>query len=53
MTIEYRKILLDGYPILATRDGDTLRTKDGRCIAAAEAVHLPPVAPTKIICVHL
>ena len=53
MTTEYRKILLDGYPILAQRDGDRLVTRDGRSIAVDDAVHLPPVDPTKIICVHL
>ncbi|MDH3532826.1 MAG: fumarylacetoacetate hydrolase family protein [Gammaproteobacteria bacterium] len=53
MTTEYRKILLDGYPILAVRDGDTLHTRDGRSIGVDEAVHLPPVSPVKIICVHL
>ncbi len=53
MTTEYRKILLDGYPILARRDGDVLRTQDGRSVSVGEAVHLPPVSPTKIICVHL
>ena len=53
MTTEYRKILLDGYPTLARRDGDQLVTGDGRIVAATEAVHLPPAAPTKIVCVHL
>jgi 5-oxopent-3-ene-1,2,5-tricarboxylate decarboxylase/2-hydroxyhepta-2,4-diene-1,7-dioate isomerase len=53
MTTEYRKILLDGYPILAVRDDHTLRTKDGRSVHVDDAVHLPPVEPTKIICVHL
>lgn len=53
MTIEYRKILLDGYPVLAVRDGDALTTRDGRSVAVDEAVHLPPVSPTKIVCVHL
>lgn len=53
MTTEYRKILLDGYPILTTRDGDELVTRDGRRIAITDAVHLPPVEPTKIVCVHL
>jgi len=53
MTKEYRKILLDGYPILTERNGDNLVAKDGRTIAIADAVHLPPVDPTKIICVHL
>lgn len=53
MTREYRKILLDGYPILTEREGDLLVTKDGRSIAIGDAVHLPPVEPTKIVCVHL
>ena len=53
MTTEYRKILLDGYPILTVREGDKLVTRDGRSIKVDEAVHLPPVEPTKIVCVHL
>ncbi|MCG8440586.1 MAG: fumarylacetoacetate hydrolase family protein [Caulobacterales bacterium] len=53
MTTEYRRILLDGYPILAVREGDQLRTRDGRSIHVDEAAHLAPAAPTKIICVHL
>jgi 5-oxopent-3-ene-1,2,5-tricarboxylate decarboxylase/2-hydroxyhepta-2,4-diene-1,7-dioate isomerase len=53
MTVEYRRILLDGYPILATREGDELVTRDGRSIGIDDAVHLPPVSPSKIICVHL
>ena len=53
MTTEYRRILLDGYPILTTRQGDELVTRDGRSIGADEAVHLAPCNPSKIICVHL
>lgn len=53
MTREFRKILLDGYPILTEREGDTLKARDGRTVAISEAVHLPPVSPSKIICVHL
>ena len=53
MTTEYRKILLDGYPILTVRDGDMLLAKDGRSVHVDEAVHLPPVDPRKVICVHL
>jgi 5-oxopent-3-ene-1,2,5-tricarboxylate decarboxylase/2-hydroxyhepta-2,4-diene-1,7-dioate isomerase len=53
MTTEYRRILLEGYPILATRDGDKLVTRDGRRVGLEEAIHLPPASPTKIICVHL
>jgi len=50
---EYRRILLDGAAVEVVRDGEVLRAGDGREVAAAEAVHLPPVAPTKIIAVHL
>lgn len=53
MTTEYRKILLEGYPILTVREGDELHTRDGRSIAIGDAIHLPPVSPTKIVCVHL
>ena len=53
MTTEYRRILLDGYPILTTREGDDLVTRDGRSVGVDEAVHLAPVQPSKIICVHL
>lgn len=50
---EYRKILLDGYPVLVERDGEELVCRDGRRVAIEQAVHLPPVDPTKIVCVHL
>lgn len=50
---EFRRILLDGYPCQVVREGDTLVAGDGRTVAIADAVHLPPVEPTKIICVHL
>ena len=50
---EFRRILLDGYPCTVTRDGDVLVAGDGRVVAIEDAVHLPPVEPTKIICVHL
>lgn len=53
MTTEYRRILLDGYPTLTTRDGEELVTKDGRRIGIDDAVHLAPCNPSKIICVHL
>ena len=35
------------------REGADLVAGDGRRVAAAQAVHLPPVLPTKIIAVHL
>ena len=50
---EFRRILLDGYPTQVRRDGETLVCADGRAVAIADAVHLPPVEPTKIIAVHL
>ena len=50
---EFRRILLDGYPTQVTRDGEHLVAGDGRREAIADAVHLPPVEPTKIIAVHL
>ncbi len=51
--MEYRRILLDGYAARVTRRGDVLVADDGREVDAEEAVHLPPVEPTKIVCVHL
>lgn len=50
---EYRRILLDGYPCQVVREGDSLIAADGRVVAIADAIHLPPAEPTKIICVHL
>ena len=50
---EFRRILLDGYPCTVTREGVNLVAGDGRVVPIAEAVHLPPVEPSKIICVHL
>lgn len=50
---EYRRILLDGYETHVRREGDVLVAADGRSVAASDAAHLPPVSPTKIICVHL
>ena len=53
MTIERRRILLDGYPTPVERRGDVLVAGDGREVSTESAVHLPPVEPTKIICIHL
>ena len=50
---EFRRILLDGYPVQVRREGDLLVCADGREVAIADAIHLPPVGPTKIIAVHL
>jgi 2-keto-4-pentenoate hydratase/2-oxohepta-3-ene-1,7-dioic acid hydratase in catechol pathway len=51
--METRRIALDGVPTNAERDGDELEAADGRRVAIADAQHLPPVEPTKIVCVHL
>lgn len=50
---EFRRILLDGYPCTMERRGEELVSGDGRVIAIADAIHLPPTKPSKIICVHL
>ena len=50
---EHRRILLDGYPVVVQPDGDDLVSRDGRRVAASDAVHLAPCEPTKILCVHL
>ena len=50
---ETRRILLDGNVVDVERRGDALVAYDGREVPIAEATHLPPVTPSKIICVHL
>jgi 5-oxopent-3-ene-1,2,5-tricarboxylate decarboxylase / 2-hydroxyhepta-2,4-diene-1,7-dioate isomerase len=50
---EYRRILLEGAVTPVVVDGDALVAGDGRRVAEAEAVHLPPSEPSKILCVHL
>ncbi len=51
--MEFRRILLDGNATDVVLDGDSLVARDGRRVEAANATHLPPVTPTKIICCHL
>ncbi|MGZ4129968.1 MAG: fumarylacetoacetate hydrolase family protein [Actinomycetota bacterium] len=51
--METRRILLDGVPTAVTRDGEELVASDGRRIPIADALHLPPCEPTKIVCIHL
>jgi len=50
---EYRRILLEGAPVQTIRHGDELVAADGRTVGIDDAIHLPPVEPTKIIAVHL
>ena len=40
-------------PVETERHGEELVARDGRHIAIADAIHLPPVEPTKVIAVHL
>jgi 5-oxopent-3-ene-1,2,5-tricarboxylate decarboxylase / 2-hydroxyhepta-2,4-diene-1,7-dioate isomerase len=51
--VETRRILLEGAITTTVRDGDELVAGDGRRVPIAEATHLPPVSPSKILCVHL
>jgi 5-oxopent-3-ene-1,2,5-tricarboxylate decarboxylase/2-hydroxyhepta-2,4-diene-1,7-dioate isomerase len=51
--METRRILLDGAPTPVTREGDELVAPDGRRMPLDDPLHLPPVDPTKIVCVHL
>jgi 5-oxopent-3-ene-1,2,5-tricarboxylate decarboxylase / 2-hydroxyhepta-2,4-diene-1,7-dioate isomerase len=50
---ETRRVLLAGAVVEVVRDGDDLVAADGSRVPAREAVHLPPVAPSKILCAHL
>lgn len=52
-TRETRRILLQGVTVEVERHGDDLLAGDGRSIAIDNAIHLSPVEPSKIICVHL
>jgi len=50
---ETRRILLAGAVVEVERQGEELVADDGRQVKIAEAQHLWPVVPSKIICVHL
>ncbi len=51
--MEFRRVLLDGSPTDVVREGSLLRARDGRSVDAETAIHLAPVAPSKILCCHL
>jgi 5-oxopent-3-ene-1,2,5-tricarboxylate decarboxylase/2-hydroxyhepta-2,4-diene-1,7-dioate isomerase len=51
--VETRRIVLDGVPTDVVREGEELIAPDGRRMPLDEPVHLPPVEPSKIVCVHL
>jgi 5-oxopent-3-ene-1,2,5-tricarboxylate decarboxylase / 2-hydroxyhepta-2,4-diene-1,7-dioate isomerase len=50
---ETRRILLDGNVVDVVRHDQELVAGDGRAVGVDSAIHLPPTAPSKIICVHL
>jgi 5-oxopent-3-ene-1,2,5-tricarboxylate decarboxylase/2-hydroxyhepta-2,4-diene-1,7-dioate isomerase len=50
---EHRRILLHGHPIEVFHDGHHLVAPDGTRVAVEEAIHLPPIQPSKVIAVHL
>jgi hypothetical protein len=50
---EYRRVFIDGVAgTVAVEDGGFVWT-DGHLDSVDEAIHLPPVQPSKIVCVHL
>ena len=51
--METRRILIDGDTVTVSRDGDELVAPDGRRVGLDDAQHLPPIEPSKIVCVHL
>lgn len=56
--VERRHILLGGSPFWGTvvetgAEAGRLRLDDGRLVDLADVTHLPPVAPSKIIAVHI
>jgi 5-oxopent-3-ene-1,2,5-tricarboxylate decarboxylase/2-hydroxyhepta-2,4-diene-1,7-dioate isomerase len=51
--METRRILDGGDAKTVSVRGDLLILPDGRTLSHRDAVYLPPVEPTKIVCVHL
>ena len=51
--MERRRIRLEGAAVSVSVEGGELVTDDGRRVPESQAVHLPPVTPQKIICIHL
>jgi 5-oxopent-3-ene-1,2,5-tricarboxylate decarboxylase/2-hydroxyhepta-2,4-diene-1,7-dioate isomerase len=47
------RVSVDGEPFWGRRDGDRIVLDDGRDVPEAEATYLAPVAPSKILAVHL
>ena len=51
--METRRILLEGVATPVALEGDELVAGDGRRVPETEALYLPPIDPSKILCVHL
>ena len=51
--MQRRRIWLEGSAVSVSVEGSELVADDGRRVAESEAIHLPPVTPQKIICIHL
>jgi 5-oxopent-3-ene-1,2,5-tricarboxylate decarboxylase/2-hydroxyhepta-2,4-diene-1,7-dioate isomerase len=51
--METRRVLMDSLPTTVVVEGGFGVATDTRKIPLAEAHHLPPCRPTKIICIHL
>jgi 5-oxopent-3-ene-1,2,5-tricarboxylate decarboxylase/2-hydroxyhepta-2,4-diene-1,7-dioate isomerase len=51
--VETRRILLGGEAVDVVRQGEELVASDGRRVRIEDATHLPPVQPSKVICIHL
>ncbi len=50
---EFRRVLVDGVARTVEVVDGRFEWSDGRRMAVEDAVHLPPVQPTKVVCVHL
>ncbi len=51
--METRRIAVGDERLSVAREGEELVAEDGRRFPIDEAIHLAPVEPTKIVCVHL
>ena len=52
MREEIRRVMAGGRPQWATMVGSQLRLMEGSMVDPASVQHLPPVEPSKIICLH-
>jgi 5-oxopent-3-ene-1,2,5-tricarboxylate decarboxylase/2-hydroxyhepta-2,4-diene-1,7-dioate isomerase len=50
---EFRRVHIDGVARTVTVEGGMFTWIDGSWRSVDDVVHLPPVTPTKVVCVHL